>query len=314
MEDETEQDSTNENANKNAWTYQPTETTNKHQSIKDSKKQPQGYKPNRYCVGEAQEEILTLGYLISQLILRSSWVGKEAHARLLTSALQSIVRLISALLIPIAPAMYSKIRINIQKYPAKQCKESNAIQHYSSYSSQTGVYKDSDTPLFPDIDDIAYVPKHARTYINNTMNPINEHELHYGNLCDFDKHVKQWMKEIKRFAKTRNWLHKYTEPAVYLSLFSELGELSSTIQWLIPYTPLRLLSPTKRDTMARELCDITIYLLHFCRIKKVRPTLCKDRDINDIYGSYSRYVFPFKYGIQFEMPILAEQEDGTILM
>ena len=44
-----------------------------------------------YNVNEAQEEILTLGFLVSQLMLRSTWVGTEGHKNILTTALLTIM-------------------------------------------------------------------------------------------------------------------------------------------------------------------------------------------------------------------------------
>jgi hypothetical protein len=264
-----------------------------------------------YNVNEAQEEILTLSFLVSQLMLRSTWVGTQGHNNILSTALLTIMRMMGGLLVPIVPAIQSKMRINARKYPSSECKKSSAIEHYTKHSGKTGIQKDSDVPLFQDINNIQYVPKHC-WFLNGgpskIQETVNEDQLYYGNLRDFDDNFDLLSAQVETFATQRNWIDKYTETSIYMSLLSEIGELSSVIQWSQPQVTLMTLSIQTRDQLARELCDITIYLLHFCRLKKTRVRLHHNLKQNNLHRSWGKYVFPSSYNIHNQDTLVLQHE------
>jgi hypothetical protein len=264
-----------------------------------------------YNVNEAQEEVLTLSFLVSQLMLRSTWVGTKGHTDILSTALLTVTRMMSGLLVPIVPAIQSKMKINARKYPPAECKKSNTVQHYTQHADKTGIRKDSDVPLFQDINNIQYVPKHSwfvDAGPSKSQPTVNEDQLYYGNLRDFDDNFDLLMAQVEDFATERNWINKYTDMSVYMSLLSEIGELSSVTQWSQPHELLITLSIQKRDQLARELCDIIIYLLHFCRLKHTKIRLHHNPERNNLYSYWGRYVFPLSYNIHNQDTLLLQHE------
>ena len=74
---------------------------------------------------------------------------------------------------------------------------------------------------------------------------------------------------VEAFARNRNWLDKYMEHSIALSLFTELGELAEVLQWQNSSTPVAALLDEIFNNFAMELADVFIYLFHFCRVCNV---------------------------------------------
>ncbi len=97
--------------------------------------------------------------------------------------------------------------------------------------------------------------------------------LYEGNKIAFDSNFNNLMEQVRSFATERNWISKYTDESIYLSLLSEMGELSSVLQWVPQNMRINDITVHQKDGLARELADVVIYLLHLCRTKNVTPVL-----------------------------------------
>jgi hypothetical protein len=73
---------------------------------------------------------------------------------------------------------------------------------------------------------------------------------------------------VFQFTKERNWLDKYTVDLVAESLFTEVGEMCSVIEW-IDTTSSNIASV--RERVAMEVADVCIYLFHMARITNCNP-------------------------------------------
>jgi NTP pyrophosphatase (non-canonical NTP hydrolase) len=143
---------------------------------------------------------------------------------------------------PMAEVINAKMALNRRKYNAELCRESARVDKYTIYSEKTGVYKDADVPVLPG-------------------------EATRGNsFATLSKLQDAFAAEVCAFASERNWLHHYNTESVMLSLYSEFGELSSTLQWENQTTTINSMHHDKRDAIARELADIIIYVFHLTRL------------------------------------------------
>jgi hypothetical protein len=100
------------------------------------------------------------------------------------------------------------------------------------------------------------------------------------NKIDFDSHFGSLLQEVTSFATNRNRVSNYTNESIHLSLLSELGQLSSVLQWMPQDMTINDITVNQKDGLARELADLTIYLLHLCRTRNVAPVLC-GTDVNE---------------------------------
>jgi hypothetical protein len=189
----------------------------------------------------------------------------------ISSILCSILKILSVLGLPVVQVLKSKLEINNRKYPKVSCQTDTTIQRYTKYTGETGIKKDSDIFLFEDI--------------NAMMIPLegfNTHAMarYNRNKIDFDSHFGSLLQEVTSFATDRNWVSNYTNESIHLSLLSELGELSSVLQWMPQNMTINDITVNQKDGLARELADLTIYLLHLCRTRNVAPVLC-GTDVNE---------------------------------
>ena len=82
---------------------------------------------------------------------------------------------------------------------------------------------------------------------------------------EFQNSYESLQKEVADFAKERNWLDKYDEQTLCMSLFCELGELAEVLQWESANKDIKQLNGEELNALACELADIAIYSIHFLR-------------------------------------------------
>jgi NTP pyrophosphatase (non-canonical NTP hydrolase) len=211
-------------------------------------------------VKEVQEEVVIIATGLSQLMLTSNSRKKQSvDPQDISSVLYSVIKIWSVLGLSVVDVLTLKMKINSRKYPKTSCQEDRNIQHYT-----TGIKKDSDVPLFQDI--------------NTMMIPLEGFytrlpDLYIKNKIDFDSHFASLIEQVTTFATERKWISSYTNESIYLSLLFELGELSSVLQWVPQNITINEITVHQKDSLARELADVVIYLVHLCRVRNVTPVV-----------------------------------------
>jgi hypothetical protein len=217
-------------------------------------------------VKEVQEEVLTIATGLSQLILHShSWKqNQDSDTEGLSSALYSIIKIWSVLGLPAVDVLVSKLAINKRAYPKTSCQEGTTIQDSTKYTAHTGIKKYFDVLLFKDI--------------NARMIPLEGFHayarvLYERNKTDFNSHFASLMQQVTTSATERNWISNYTNESISLSLLSELGQLASVLQWTPQNIMLNNITVHQKNSLARTLADVVIYLVHLCRTRNLTPVL-----------------------------------------
>lgn len=94
------------------------------------------------------------------------------------------------------------------------------------------------------------------------MNLISNGTLHFHKM-EFSKHRSLLNNSIYSFAEKQNWLPRYNNRQLRVSLFSELGKISGALECLHPANDI---NATTMCLIAEELADVCIYLLHIGRV------------------------------------------------
>ena len=92
---------------------------------------------------------------------------------------------------------------------------------------------------------------------------------------DLDSHFDSLIEQVTTFATERKWNPNYTNESIYLALLSELSELSSVLQSPKNIT-INEITVHQKDSLARELADVVIYLVHLCRVRNVTPVVADE--------------------------------------
>ncbi len=216
-------------------------------------------------VKEVQEEVVIIATGLSQLMLTSNSRKKQSvDPQDISSVLYSVIKIWSVLGLSAIQVLTLKLEINSQKYPKKSCQEDKTIQRYTKYAAENGIKKDSNVLLFNDINTMMILPEDFCT---------GARALYEQNKIDFDSHFASLMEQVTAFATEGNWISNYTDESIYLSLLSELGELSSVLQWVPQNITINEITVHQKDSLARELADVVIYLVHLCRVRNVTPVV-----------------------------------------
>jgi NTP pyrophosphatase (non-canonical NTP hydrolase) len=72
--------------------------------------------------------------------------------------------------------------------------------------------------------------------------------------------------DIHAFAQRRNWIDKYSEQSLAMSLIAETGELAEVFQWSEPSQFVSDVDLKSLNNCAMEIADIYVYLFHLCRV------------------------------------------------
>jgi NTP pyrophosphatase (non-canonical NTP hydrolase) len=223
-------------------------------------------------VKEVQEEVVIIATGLSQLMLPSNSRKKQSmNSQDISSVLYSVIKVCSVLGLSMVDVLTKKMEINSRKYPKTSCQKDTKVQHYTKYTGETGIKKDSDVPLFQDINAMMIPLEGFYTRVP---------DLYKQNKIDFDSHFASLMEQVTTFATERKWISNYTNESIYLSLLSELGELSSVLQWVPQNITINEITMHQKDTLARELADVVIYLVHLCRVRNVTPVVA-DGDVKE---------------------------------
>ena len=258
--------------------------------------------------GDIHEEILALGLLLSQLVIRSQWKGPTVHLPIVTSILFGTFKIFSCMRLPAVTSIRSKLLIDTLLCPAEECKKHRTIQHYSTFSGTTGITNEKTLPIFPE-----NVNKHSTT--SDETFPETFNSLLQSNCDHFDVECIALMQEATDFAYARNWLDNYTEGALYMALFSALGKLSTTMLWTPTTALITSISKLDQDSIARYTSDIAITMLHFCRIKNTRPILSNNDKKRSTTIYYNNGIIkPFQYPSQTTSPLTQQTKINNIKM
>lgn len=195
---------------------------------------------------------------------------REEVAGIVSELICEIIRFCDLLHVSIVKLVEAKMNVNRMKYPAKMTNIGDGIPKYTTYSRITKIFRDSDVKI-----------------------------VHGCRLDETagDQHMELWrsydmlMENVRCFAVERGWIDKYSVLEILVSLFTELGELVEILNWksndqnieesweavgrlrklMAKTLGFRFLVPSPRDgdlmdLLGREIADICIYILHFCRM------------------------------------------------
>lgn len=144
-----------------------------------------------------------------------------------------------------AEIITKKMNINKQKYNEKECKRNTSILKWTSFSNVSGIDKSTVLPQ-------VFTPSKAET----------EKEV-MDTLMDSFVAIST---DIHAFAERRNWLNKYNEQSIALSLIAETGELAEIFQWREWSDSISQIDAKSLNDCAMEIADIYVYLFHLCRL------------------------------------------------
>lgn len=151
----------------------------------------------------------------------------------------SLLRLAEFLHMDLGRAMVEKIALNARKYPAELARA--RAGKYTAYSGHTGITK---------------------TEGQTTETGGCARRPPWSTVVS----VKGLQSRLQAFAAERCWEQYHTPRNILLALLGEVGELAETVLELpaavVAASPSRW-DPKRRDSLAQELADVTIYLLRF---------------------------------------------------
>lgn len=108
-----------------------------------------------------------------------------------------------------------------------------------------------------------YRVAHTRMFDTQSLHNFSCHGL--DSFRSFWGSFEELQEMVDSFARQRDWLPKYTRNKVLISLFTELGELTSLVEWTKPNLAV-LDDTTILNNIASELADVGIYTFHMARI------------------------------------------------
>jgi len=205
-------------------------------------------------IGYLKENFLDLGTKIGDLVecLRNPSTCKEtiaAKVSLLFSSIISICYNTNGMCI--MQVVRNKLAVNRKKYQLDLVKKDSVIQKYTNYTAVTGISGDND-----------YIVVDSSCFVTGDM---YGHSIRVMNR-QFYRIFKSVSDELFEFVTERNWIGKYSCADISVCLFAEFGELVQTVEW----KPDRdVASREVLEGVGRECADVTIYLLHLCRIKHI---------------------------------------------
>lgn len=200
-------------------------------------------------VGEVQDACVRLTSACGRLVETMS--GDSRPLDVLNSANNCVswaVSMCGVLELSLVAVMVRKVYVNALKYQTKVCLDKQIIDgrvipKYTAYAGTEQKY-DKNMPFMPaEMGSIFFLPG------NKVASELQRDETMVHEL-------------IADFARERNWLGSYTNGLLRLSLFSEIGEICNELEWL---DPDKELDQRKKDAVAMELADVTIYLFHIIR-------------------------------------------------
>lgn len=198
--------------------------------------------PDNLTVGVLRASVIGIGGTISKVTLTRH---RRIRRKVILHLIYQLFEVASLLSISLVSCIKSKMLINRRKYKKELClKENGAVRKYTMYGSTTGIYSDGD--------------------YNIILDPVKDASIGVQYL-EFQNSYKSLQEEVTEFAKERNWLNKYNEQTLCMSLFSELGELSEVLQWEVANKDLKQINEEQVKALACELADIAIYSIHFLR-------------------------------------------------
>lgn len=104
------------------------------------------------------------------------------------------------------------------------------------------------------------VPPHPSA-LQPAVSAFSYHHLR----MDFHNNKVSLSRGILEFAKQRNWLKKYSNHLLRISLLAEIGEIAHLLEWK---NPGNIISPTEISSIAGKVANICIYLFHISRLNK----------------------------------------------
>ena len=201
-----------------------------------------GVYPVVYSVSELREVIINIGMSISELANNHVSIEQE---HLIIRIILGLIRMSSMLSISLVSCIQTKMLINSQKYNKELCLSSGgSIEKYTAYSEITGIFSDKTVKMNLD-------------HITNTNDEKQKRE--------FVESYKSLYMLVSDFAQGRNWINRYDQQTLLISLFCELGELAEVLQWEDARKAVKQLSNDQTDRLAGEIADVAIYSIHFLR-------------------------------------------------
>jgi NTP pyrophosphatase (non-canonical NTP hydrolase) len=143
---------------------------------------------------------------------------------------------------PFLLVLKRKMELNRKKYIPGLCRERSDIMKYTVDSHVSGVGE----------------AENKNKQVVFAEDPIGARE---------DVHsLDSAARELWEFANERNWLSKYNETSLMLSIHTEMGELCEVLQWADGRLDFGTIAHDKKNQLASEIADVTLYLLHLCRV------------------------------------------------
>ena len=197
--------------------------------------------------GAIQEVTIQLILSCSQLV---GLMNDDATGNKLEKAYQCL-GVVAALfrLLELSPidAMRRKLVMNRIKYDVAECK--NAQKPYNRI-----------IPKYTSLDITRRPTGDAEVPIRGMASGLERDGSTAGE--DLEKAMN---KEIEEFARERGWLELYSNKHLRLSLFAEVGEICSEIEWV---DSNKEVEANEEDLIAREVADVGIYLCHIIRLNR----------------------------------------------
>jgi NTP pyrophosphatase (non-canonical NTP hydrolase) len=144
-----------------------------------------------------------------------------------------------------AEIIIKKMMINKSKYDEKECMKHAHILKWTAFSNVSGINESTVLPVIFS-NSVVHSKEDAMKALMDSFIPIAA--------------------DIHAFAKRRNWIDKYTEQSITMSLIAETGELAEVFQWRDSNQTIAQMQLNAVNDCAMEIADIYVYLFHLCRV------------------------------------------------
>ena len=84
-----------------------------------------------------------------------------------------------------------------------------------------------------------------------------------------DDPIQQLQRDLRAFARERDWEQFHTPKNLAMALAGEVGELVEIFQWLTPEQAAAVMDGDRADDVHDELADVAIYLLRLADVLDV---------------------------------------------
>ena len=250
-------------------------------------------------VGEIQEEILCLCFLVGQLLLKTNWYGNDgrtAQTKTICAIIYSILRVWSSMLVPATTAIKSKLEILNLAYP------DNAKNNPPYYPQE----QCNNLLLFKDMNGFLSPQKKQEDW-----NGSRARQVYFGSKKMFDEQFRSFQQSLKKTTTSKGWANTLTEPILLMLMTAAVGKANGILYPWNEHSCIMNTATTLREKLSHALADLILFTIHFCDLNDLTPILSGPDHISDTHGQH-KYRKPFRYTQELSSPHIHQETVAEI--